>query len=184
LRLDEWKTRENWILPEVNPTIHTFQRADPAAILSDLRNYLALPEDMRRDLMRSMTRYTLGRYRDEITDRVLDLALAFEIAVSGGEQNLAVSWKVSVRSAQLIGGSLAERLECRKTLSDFYGLRSKATHGGSLSKLPEAKLAPIDTCHGLYTKLMRRLLSLSDELLLNGGPNWGTIELGPDQRAN
>ena len=79
-----------------------------------------------------MERFSLSQCRREIIDRILDLALAFEIATSGGG-NGPVGWKVSVRSAQPIGGSLETRQENRRKINDLYVLRNRATHGSHLN---------------------------------------------------
>jgi len=173
LALDEWKMRDLWWLPEISPYVKTFIPLDVAAFRTDIDNYLALPGDVRADLRRSMKRFTLGQCRTEVVDRILDLALAFEIAVSGGEQNLAVHWKVSVRTAQLIGGTIEVRKENRKAIGALYDLRNKATHGSSLASIPEEKqVATIEKSHGIYQKLVRGLLALRAQAA------WGDIELG------
>ncbi len=174
LLLEEWKVGESWSLPEIPPFVKEFRPADGDALRSDMANYIALSGATRGDLLRSMKRFTLGQCRRETVDRVLDLALAFEIAVSGGDQNLAVSWKVSVRTAQFVGGSLAVPQKNRKIVSDLYTLRSKATHGSSLASIPEAKqTATVDASYAIYGRLIKCLLSLGHQ------PDWNTIELEP-----
>lgn len=79
-----------------------------------------------------MERFRLSQSRQQSVDRVLDLALAFEIAISDRGDNAPPSWKVSVRLAQLIGGPLATRQQNRDGVAVLYDLRKQATHGGSL----------------------------------------------------
>src|SRR5437660_1009789 len=99
--------------------------------MEDLQKFDALPEKLQADLLRSMRRFALGQCRREDVDRVLDLVLALEILASSGKgDNAPPSWKVSVRSAQLIGGVLAARKTHKKQLTALYQLRSAATHGG------------------------------------------------------
>jgi hypothetical protein len=69
-----------------------------------------------------MNRFTLSQCRHQTIDRILDLALAFEIAVSGGDGDSAPpGWKVSVRSAQLIGGALKAR-QSNRSQKVFFGI--------------------------------------------------------------
>jgi len=68
-----------------------------------------------------------------VIDRILDLTLAFEIAVSGKGEQAPQSWKVSVRCAQMIGGPLWDRQENRRRMVALYNLRNQGTHGSSLS---------------------------------------------------
>jgi hypothetical protein len=81
-----------------------------------------------------MNRFMLSKCRTQLIDRILDLALAFEIAVGGESESwTAISWKVAVRTAQAIGGTLDWRRTVRRKVGQLYDLRSKATHGGSLA---------------------------------------------------
>jgi hypothetical protein len=179
LLLEEWKMRESWSLPEIPHFIKLFRPVDADVLRTDLANYQRLPGAMRADLLRSMKRFTLGQCRKEVVDRILDLALAFEIAVSGGDQNLPVSWKVSVRTAQLVGGSVESRKRNREAVSDLYALRNKATHGSSLASVADQEQATtIETSYAIYGKLIRCLLSLGNK------PIWNNIELEPRTRED
>jgi Apea-like HEPN len=122
-----------------------------------------------------MERFRQAQGRRQAIDRVLDLALAFEIAVSEKGDNAPPSWKVSVRGAQLIGGPLKERQQNRVTLGALYELRNQATHGGTLKA--RSSQEPVDdilrdSCD-LYVRLMKALLALRLK------PDWTAIELEP-----
>jgi hypothetical protein len=121
---------------------------DISALQAVLGSYDPLPEDQRARLFRSMERFRLSQSRQEEIDRVLDLALAFEIAVSEKGDNAPPSWKVSVRAAQLIGGPLAERKENRTRVSALNELRNQATHGGTLKVSRVIRLS-----HRFYAKV-------------------------------
>jgi len=122
-----------------------------------------------------MERFRLSQSRREDIDRVLDLALAFEIAVSEKGDNAPPSWKVSVRAAQVIGGPLETRKQIRGDIGALYELRNQATHGGTVrtksSKISVDKVLQ-ESCE-LYVALMKQLLSLRDK------PDWKSLELGP-----
>lgn len=122
-----------------------------------------------------MERFTLSQCRHRVIDRVLDLTLAFEIAVSSkGDYATPQSWKVSVRSAQMIGGLLLDRKENRARISELYKLRNKGAHGSSLGGVERNKQEAvlIDAA-----ELYRRLL---DSFWRHGKrPDWNAIELEP-----
>lgn len=170
----EWQNTITWMLPEIPPRVSQFTPADMNAIQDNLRNYAAFPTKSQSSLLRSMTRFTLSQCRHQMSDRILDLALAFEVAVSEDGQNIPASWKVSVRSAQLIGGTLEKRQENRATISELYALRNKATHGSDLKSKSDKTVAQIvQESSNLYVTMMKLLLSFCKQ------PDWTSIELEP-----
>jgi Apea-like HEPN len=173
-----WQISMSWSMPEIVPLISRFISANPNDIKADLHAYKALPPEIQSDLRRSMKRFTLSQCRHQIIDRVLDLVLAFEIAVSGGGGNQPISWKVSVRSAQLIGGALEERQNNRDKINDLFKLRNKATHGSSLkaNEIEEQKQL-IQQCSDIYRILVRSFLAFGKK------PDWKSLELEPRQIA-
>jgi len=172
LDLAEWQNTITWILPEIHPRISKITTVSGVAISQDLSAYKSLPNNLQVDLLRSMNRFTLSQCRHQITDRILDLTLAFEIAVSGKSDQAPPSWKVSVRSAQLIGGTLQVRQSNRKKINDLYRLRNKATHGSNLKDHETAKQQGIvGDCSELYQKLIQSFLTFGAE------PEWDAIEL-------
>jgi len=175
LEFSEWENTFTWFLPEIAPRVKRHSPADVGAILTNLAAYNALSQKRRVTLRRSMERFRLSQCRREAIDRVLDLALAFEIAVSDQSERMPVGWKVSVRSAQLIGGPLPVRQQNRATISALYDLRNQAAHGGTLKAKSTRK--PVDqiiqeNCD-LYIMLMKGLLALRLE------PDWKSVELEP-----
>jgi hypothetical protein len=168
------QTPLGWMLPEIHPYIAACTPADVAAIQDDLHKYSVLPTETRSNLLRSMNRFTLSQCRHQLIDRILDLVLAFEIAVSGGGDRAPPSYKVSVRTAQLIGGALEVRQRNRDKVSDLYNLRSKATHGSSLTgrdRVEQQEL--VAQCSGIYRNLVRSFLLFGEK------PDWNALELQP-----
>jgi hypothetical protein len=109
-----------------------------------------------------------------LIDRVLDLALAFEIALSDQGDNAPPSWKVSVRSVQLVGGHVAVRSQNRQAIAELYELRNQATHGGSLKpRGGKAVEAILQDGFALYVAAIGKLLDLRTK------PDWKTVELEP-----
>jgi len=161
-------------VPEIVPRIPANLAVDAKAVQHELKGLSAMPEDWRNDLMRSMARFTLSQCRHHVIDRILDLTLAFEIAVSGKGEQAPQSWKVSVRSAQMIGGPLENRQENRYKMAALYNLRNQGTHGGNLSVGDQQKQEDILTeATTLYRKLLNSFWRHEAR------PDWNAIELGP-----
>jgi hypothetical protein len=173
LEYAEWENACSWLLPEVHPRVQRGSVVDAGRIQANVANFDALPSNRRADLLRSMDRFRLSQCRRQPIDRVLDLTLAFEVAVSGSSGEYSPpSYKVSVRTAQAIGGALQERQQYRMSLGELYKLRNQATHGSRLKAKAVAELeAVIDRSSALYLGLMTRLLTIKAE------PDWQAIEL-------
>jgi hypothetical protein len=173
LEYAEWENAFSWFLPEVHPRVQRGSVVEGSRIQANLANFDALAPERREGLLRSMDRFRLSQSRRQPIDRVLDLTLAFEIAVSGpgGEQS-PPSYKVSVRTAQAIGGVLSDRRQNRTSIGDLYKLRNRATHGSQLkTKSTDAIHTVINTNSQIYVKLMTKLLSIE------ATPDWQAIEL-------
>jgi hypothetical protein len=133
----------------------------------------AFPGEWRTDLAGSMERCNLSQCRRETIDKVLDPALAFEIATSGGD-NASVGGKVSIRTAQLIGGALETRQGNRRAINELCKIRNRATHGTRLKSIDRMKHDDIwlHAAH-LYKELLTKFVELRPNL------DWDAIELGP-----
>jgi hypothetical protein len=164
-----------WLLPEVVPHIKKHVAADLKSIRDLFGGFFKLSPEVRSRLTRSMERFSLSQSRQKIVDQVLDLALAFEIAVSGGRgDNAPPNWKVGTRTAQLIGGPLLDRQTTRSSLGALYRLRNIATHGGNFSD-PE-KREQKEILASAYT-IYRRLVE--SFIVLASVPDWPSLELEP-----
>ena len=114
LDFNNWQNNLAWILPEVHPRVEKVTRVTGVSIKEKLASFEAIPTKLRNQLLRSMGRFELSQCRNTLVDRILELELAFEIALSGPGPEAAISWKVSVRCAQLIGGPVAARQTIRE----------------------------------------------------------------------
>jgi hypothetical protein len=164
----------SWMLPEILPTIEENVHLDAPTVQRALKALSAMPADWRNDLKRSMERFALSLCRHQTIDRILDLTLAFEIAVSGKGEQAPQSWKVSVRSTQMIGGLLQDRQDNRRKMAALYHLRNQGTHGSSLSSGDQQKQqAILADALALYPKLLDSFWHYGKR------PDWNAIELGP-----
>jgi hypothetical protein len=173
LDFNNWQNSLAWHLPEIPPRIRSCTPISATTIQDHLQKRAALPDDLQSRLLRSMERFTLSQCRYQMIDRVLDLALAFEIAVSGeGRDQAPVGWRVGVRSAQLIGGPLEIRQSNRDAANSLYRLRNKATHGSTLSSTDRDELEnTVRQCSEIYQKLILSFLALGQK------PEWSSLEL-------
>jgi hypothetical protein len=175
LDVNGWDNQLAWLLPEIPPRVACYTPLCVAAVQDQLRRYAALPEELRSRLLRSMERFTLSQCRRNVVDRILDLALAFEIAVSGpGRDNAPMGWKVSVRAAQIIGGPLNLRQANRTVINKLYSFRNKATHGSDLSSKDDREMQDtVQSSLAVYQDLISSVLSLGQQ------PDWPSLELEP-----
>lgn len=175
LDINSAENRVIWLLPEVLPHIKAHAPADPKALRELFGGFESLREELRSRLARSLERFALSQSRQKIADQVLDLALSFEIAVSGGKgDNAPPNWKVGVRSAQLIGGTLNARKETREALTELYKLRNIATHGGTFNEAQKREQrATVAKACAVYRQLITGFIALRD------APDWQTLELEP-----
>ena len=175
LEFSEWEKWPEWILPEIMPRIHAAVPVDAQRIKQDWEAYSKLPGDTRSSLARSIDRFVLSKCRHQFVDRVLDLALAFEIAVGGARgDNAPATWEVAVRSSQMIGGAPGVRQALRGKLNHMYNLRSRAMLGGNMDSKDRADLeATVDECSQIYVALIQSFLALGAK------PDWQKFELEP-----
>jgi hypothetical protein len=178
LDLNEFENYLNWTSREIEPFVHKHTFVDASSVANEATAFEALPNGWKSDLLRSMERFTQSQRRHQLVDRILDLTIAFEIAVGGEGDNAPLSWKVAVRSAQLIGGALSKRQRTRQTLSELYKLRSRGTHGGQLkaSDRPKQELIYREASL-IYRTILSSFISLGTR------PDWPRLELAPRVRA-
>jgi hypothetical protein len=174
LDVNGWESQLAWLLPEIHPRVG-YTPVSAKAVEEQMQKYAELPEELRLRLLRSMERFTLSQCRHKFIDRVLDLELAFEIAVSGPSKDASpMGWKVSVRSAQMIGGALSVRQSNRDLINELFRLRSAATHGSDLSGRDQEKLQDtVRRCLTTYRSLITSFIALGRT------PDWSALELQP-----
>ena len=170
---------ENYLalyMPEIVPHVRSHVSVDTDSLARDAAALWSLPPDWQDDILRSMDRFTLSQCRHQIVDQVVDLAIAFEIAMHGSGQG-PMGWKVAVRSAQLIGGRLPRRKKNRLAIEDLFNIRNKGAHGGRVNASDRKKHETVlKEARGIYRAALGSFLSLGER------PDWKALELEPRSR--
>jgi hypothetical protein len=176
----DFNSHENhlsWCVPEVEPVVYRHILVKAEAVAGAMESFLKLPGDYQKKIIRSAERFTLSQCRHRAADKILDLAIAFEMLTSSEGEYAPPGLKVAIRSAQVIGGSLEHRQNVRKALGSLYSLRNKATHGGFLkaAEITEQEALLIE-CGHYYRALVDSLLGLGEP------PDWAVFDLEPRRR--
>ena len=116
----------------------TFPEATPeAAELTEraFREWNTLPLSDREVLALAITRLSESLSRTGMLagqDRVLDVSIALEILYRLDQQE--ITYKLSTRAGWYLGNDVDDRVETRKAIAKFYGLRSQIIHGASAKR--------------------------------------------------
>jgi len=141
--------------------------------------FLGMSADVRTKVRLSLIRFNQALRRSPHEDRALDLAIALEsLLVDNAGEN---TYRLGLRAALLLGGSLAQRKHTRAVIGALYALRSKLVHDGVLpqavkvtgtGKRPSAEVVKDATV--LAGRLLERIVSRGYI------PDWDEYELQPD----
>ena len=121
----------------------TFSEADPEAVeITEraLRQWDLLPGSDRAVLALAITRLSESLSRTGMLaeqDRVLDVSIALEILYRLDHQE--ITYKLSTRAGWYLGNDLDDRVETRKAITKFYGLRSQIIHGANAKRSRKQK---------------------------------------------
>ena len=89
--------------------------------------------------VKSKTELNSINRKPNIINRIIDLAIAFEVLYSN-ESREQLSLTFRLRAAWHLGGDVQERQRLHSFFKDIYDARSEAVHGGKLSKKSSAKV--------------------------------------------
>ncbi|MEE3622977.1 hypothetical protein UCD39_03110 [Nitrospirillum sp. BR 11752] len=165
-----------WDFAEVAPWVGNNTAIEINRIAEQVAYFCRLEEAWRSHLSLASERFRLSLCRHDLSNRALDLAISFEIALGRDGSGGAISWKATHRAAQMIGGSISERKEIRRKVKSLFDLRHKVAHGSiNIGKSSDA-LSVITEATAVFVKLMGRYFRHGKE------PDWDTIELEPTCR--
>ena len=87
LDLNKSENYLNWTSKEIEPFVEANVAVDASSVEKQAAAFRSLP--CKSNLLRSMERFTQSQRRHQLGDQILDLAIAFEIAVSDGPDDRA-----------------------------------------------------------------------------------------------
>ncbi len=130
-------------------------------------------------------RSSIEKYMPYDTEKLLDLAIAFEAIYLNDGENKELTYRLSLRAARLLGNSFDERYEIFKLIKDLYKYRSKVAHGEHLDSLKKPDAERVDKvlkdAPNLLKKSIIKMLSVNE---LKGLKNdakiaewWSKLEL-------
>lgn len=102
-------------------------------------------------------------------DKVLDISIALEILYKLDKNE--ITYKLSTRAGWYLGRNASERLQTKKTIGDFYGLRSAIIHGREDKNNEKIYSQAFDIAKKTLLKHLSRKNIPSDE-------NWNKIVMG------
>ncbi len=131
--------------------------------------FMSLHGSVKDKVRIALSRLKLALCRHSVGDKALELAIAFETLLEDGG-NSEMTHKIKVRTARLIGGSVAERERNAAIVGKTYEVRSALVHKGQVdsSKLHKLRSGEdkvsaekvvalaIDVCAKLIWEILRR----------------------------
>lgn len=114
----------------------------------------------------------------QFVDRVIDLGIALESLYVRGEGN-EISYRLSLRGAWHLGGSVEERREIFEQLKGIYGLRSDAVHEGKSAGSRRRKVGSVQMTDEEIVALAREHCRNGILKVIGSGfPDWKGLVLG------
>ncbi len=140
----------------------------------DLLSLEQQPGNTNRTLLLALRSFSsiYDRLFHQAEDRVVDAITALEAL---WKLDAELSFKLAFRTSSLLAASDDERVSIYETLSDYYKIRSKVVHGGSLTKVQETRLREDEPLRSI----VRRTLSAFIHLAINPG-EWTLKRLNED----
>jgi Apea-like HEPN len=145
--------------------------------------FLNLGAPLKSTLRLALRRFNHALRRPPHGDRALDLAIALEsMLVDGGTEN---TYKIGLRAALLLGGTIEQRRETRAVISALYALRSALVHDGVLPsevKVVGVGKRPSPSVVNDATQICARIF----QSILSAGaiPEWYEYELADTGRPS
>ena len=94
--------------------------------------YISL-DSKEKDILRiALHRLNMARRRADPGNKAIDGAICLEALLGDKDNKNELTYRLRLRSAMLLGSNLTERRRIKKAVNDFYGLRSKVVHGGTI----------------------------------------------------
>jgi len=137
---------------------------------------LAKSEDEREAFRTPLDRLSLSGRRGRTVDRHLDVGIALEAVLAFGDQTKTdIGYRLRVRAARFLGGTLDERRGIAERVKKLYQRRSTIGHGEDL-----AKAKSLEEAERRWQELTRDRVLVARVImraLEKGIPDWETFDL-------
>jgi hypothetical protein len=149
---------------------------------------LSKSESERESFRTPLDRLSLSGRRGRTVDRYLDVGIALE-SLLAYEDSLTteIRYRLRVRAARFLGGSLGERQRTAKMVDELYGRRSTVGHGKKIANEPKSAKEAGRRLRETLQELEQRRQELQQDrelvarliirALENGIPDWKIFDL-------
>lgn len=155
----------NHLVP-VLPSESTLPYLDTQEFRSLVSKYAACAEDVKRRLQIPISRFQSTTRRMGHTDRVIDLAIAFE-AMLIDKYKQGVTKRLAERAAWLYAETEDEKSWAEKEMRSFYRHRSEIMHGEEVSENVEL----YSTAASIFVVCLKNIIGRRQF------PNWGSVDV-------
>lgn len=176
LETDNWPRFTNAIPISAEDLIHV------------VSTYLSLPQKYRLRLRPALDRFNKALQQRPTGDKALDLAVVLESLIIGDKRG-EIGFRLALRCAQLLSGSLDERRKTKAMVKALYDQRSALAHMNSTSSEVKISSDPVvkkslydflSDCEILVNQVLRVLLTRGEIT----DAQWADIELGGEVLTN
>lgn len=169
-----------------NQPLDTFPPFDVERAREVVDSFVKLEGRVKDKVRIALTRLKLALSRRSVGDKALEVAIAFEALLEDGSRN-EMTHKITVRTAQLIGGPQEVRERNAAIVKKLYDVRSGLVHTGHVDASKPIRLRPgeskvpvdevvalaIDLCADLIWIILRRRKI----------PNWPIFDVAESENA-
>jgi hypothetical protein len=130
-----------------------------------------MPEGEQERFTRILERFSQAKRRNQIEDKILDLAISLEMALLEGTSREQLSLSFRLRGSWFLCDNFTERKRIYDKLRDLYNFRSKVAHCGKL-ETKEIKVVRdnFDEYSSIVSKIFKKLID-------KGKPDWKDLIL-------
>lgn len=152
-----------------------FEPADPISCRRSVKILGKFEQPLR--LHDALNRLASAKRSPDPITKVVDLGIALEMSMThgGNSSNSELAYKVSLRAAKLVGGTLSSQIESFKTAQAVYASRSSAVHEGVIKHNKKSKIfdPAVFEVHSEFVRTVLYALAKRGQY-----PNWLELELG------
>jgi len=138
-----------------------------------LTSFNKLSPQKKEQISRVLSRLSQAKRREQIEDKILDLAIALEmVLLENNKDQLSLTFRL--RGSWLIGKNYEERKMVNSQLKEIYNFRSQVAHNGVL-KGDERKIKKIRDDFPEYSNLAEKIIA---QVIHQSNPDWSKMILG------